>query len=168
MHRENLSVGSIAGKAEVYLGLVTVPCLAALVVRGTFSQPVVPGPSRALCLTLRWGDDSPIHPLCPLHPHRHTPIFAFISQLGFFHHHLLLQKSNHSYRTGVKHNSNASTEGFGRQVVVEFCSDDTAISVRSCHFAPDHADFAALSFTRGLVDECDTLAEVEPVIGRGG
>ena len=50
--------------------------------------------------------------------------------------------------------------------MVEFGSNDAAVSVRPGHFAPDHADFAALPFTGGLVDECDALAEVEPVIGR--
>ena len=165
MHRENLSVGSIAGKAEVYLGLVTVPCLAALVVRGTFSTGRCPQTTKGPLRSLPRGDDS--HPPTVsasssstesrIRLHLTTCVLAIICSP---------HKSNHSYRTGVKHNSDASTEGFGRQVVVEFCSDDTAVSVRPGHFSPDHADFAALSFTRGFVDECDALAEVEPVTGR--
>ena len=33
----------------------------------------------------------------------------------------------------------------------------------SRHLAPDYSDLAALSLSRSLVDECDTLAEVESV-----
>lgn len=43
----------------------------------------------------------------------------------------------------------------------EFCSDDAAVAVWSGDFAPDHSDFAALSFCCGTVDVGDALAEVE-------
>lgn len=51
-----------------------------------------------------------------------------------------------SYRTGVKHDSDAGAEGLGGQVVVELGSDDATVSVRSGDLAPDDSDLAALSF----------------------
>lgn len=63
-----------------------------------------------------------------------------------------------SYRTGVQENSDAGTEALGWEVVDEFGSDDTRVSVRPCDLAPDDSDLAALSLLVGSVDECDTLS----------
>ena len=67
-------------------------------------------------------------------------------------------RKNKSYRTGVKHDSDAGAEALGWQVVVELRSDDTAVAVRAGDLAPDDSDLAALSFFRGSVDECDALS----------
>jgi hypothetical protein len=45
--------------------------------------------------------------------------------------------------------------------VSEFCANDSTVAVRSCNFAPNHSDLAALSFFAGAVDVCDSLSEVE-------
>ena len=47
--------------------------------------------------------------------------------------------------------------------MVECGSDDAAVAMGSCDFAPDDSDLRALSFPGGSVDECYTLSEVESI-----
>ena len=46
----------------------------------------------------------------------------------------------------------------------ELGSYNTAVSVWSCHLAPDDSDFRSLSLACGFVDERYSLSEVEPAI----
>jgi len=47
--------------------------------------------------------------------------------------------------------------------VLETGSYHTGVAMWSGNLAPDNSDFAALSFPRASVDECDTLAKIESV-----
>ncbi|KAF7584943.1 hypothetical protein EJF18_11106 [Clavispora lusitaniae] len=61
----------------------------------------------------------------------------------------------------VQHDSNRSTEGLWWQVLLEFGSDNTVVTVSSGHLTPDNSDLGASDLLGSSVDVSDSLTQVE-------
>jgi hypothetical protein len=61
----------------------------------------------------------------------------------------------------IEHDPNSSTKSLGRKVLLEVCSDNTRISMRSSDLSPDNSDFGSSDFLAGTVHKGHSLSEVE-------
>lgn len=62
---------------------------------------------------------------------------------------------------GVKHDTDSSTEGLRRKVLLEVGTDETGVAVSSSNLAPDNSDLGSTDLLRSTVDKSNTLSKVE-------
>lgn len=69
--------------------------------------------------------------------------------------------STHLDVGGVQHDSDRSTKGLGRQVLLEVGSDNTVVTVSSGNLSPDDSDLGASDLLLGSVHVGNSLTQVE-------
>ena len=65
----------------------------------------------------------------------------------------------------VEHNSDVGAHDLGGEVLLEDSSDDSSVSVGSDNRAPSDSKSGVVDGVLGLIDECHSLAHVEPCAG---